>query len=395
MIAINQELQRCKCKGYRGVIGTIISTEGSTYQKAGAKCFISEDGHLTGLVSGGCVEGDLKEYVHEIIATGLPRIVHYDFKDDGDIVWGLGLGCNGKMNIFLEPYRPGQNPENTAMIDAFFSSMLTKPLHRITIVDSNDTSILGKTWLVDPASKEYPKIPNNEILQDYMVNRHTKKNGLSYIGGNLNLSIFYEFTTPPPNLIIFGAGPDAIPLVRMAKTLNWPITVLDYRTALASKQNFPDADEIIVYPAGNVPEITINQNSYVILMTHNFMQDQIILEYLLRTDPAYLGVLGPRKRTEELINSSDIDSDHPKLSTIHSPVGLDLGSKTPEEIALSILAEIMVTYRGGTGSRLSEVKGELIFPHHKASPESYMEKDMTPNIDRKSDFQQLLREEVY
>ncbi|PLT35375.1 XdhC family protein [Bacillus sp. V5-8f] len=361
MIAIYQEMQRCKCNGLKGVIGTILSTEGSTYQKAGAKCFISEDGLLTGLLSGGCVEGDLKEYVHEIIATGFPRIVHYDFQDEGDIVWGLGLGCNGKMNIFLEPYLPDQNCGKPTIIDTFFSAVQMKPVHRITIVDSLDTSLLGTTWLVDPASKDIPDIRFNEILHDYLVKRHTKKNGLSFIGGNLNLLVFYEYTTPPPHLIIYGAGPDAMPLVRMAKLLHWQITVLDYRTSFASKQNFPDADDIIVYPAGKVPEITINQNSYIILMTHNFIQDQMILEDVLKMDPAYLGVLGPRKRTDELIRTSQLLSGNPKLYQIHTPIGLDLGSKTPEEIALSILAEIMVTYRGGTASRLTEVKGDTSF----------------------------------
>lgn len=358
MLAIYRELQRCKCNGLRGVIGTIISTEGSTYQKTGAKCFISEDGILTGLLSGGCVEGDLKEYVHEILASGIPRIVHYDFQDDGDIVWGLGLGCNGKMNIFLEPYLPDEDKRKAALIDTFFSSAQTKPLHRITVVESEDPSLLGTTWIVDPAGKEFPNIPFQEILLDYIEKRYTQKNGLTSIGGKLNLLVFYEFTTPPPNLIIFGAGPDAIPLVRIAKTLNWHITVLDYRTAFANKENFPEADQLIVYPAGKVPDIDINQNSYVILMTHNFIQDQIILEDILNMTPAYLGVLGPRKRTDELIGTSETLVANPMLHQIHSPIGLDLGSKTPEEIALSILAEIMVAYRGGTGYRLSEVKGE-------------------------------------
>jgi xanthine dehydrogenase accessory factor len=358
MITIYMELQRCKGNGLRGVLGTIISTEGSTYQKTGAKCFISEDGILTGLVSGGCVEGDLKEYVDEILATGLPRIVHYDFQDEDDIVWGLGLGCNGKMNIFLEPYFP-EDKRNAAALDTFFSTALTKPIHRITIVGSTDTSIRGTTWVVDPASSELPGIPFIEILHDYIGKRHTQKNSLSSIGGKDNLLVFYEFTTPPPKLNIFGAGPDAIPLVRLAKTLNWHIAVLDYRPAFANKEIFPEADQVIVYPQGSVPGIDINQNSYVILMTHNFLQDQIILEHILNMSPAYIGLLGPKKRTDQLIETSEILRGNPMLHQIHSPIGLDLGSKTPEEIAFSILAEIMVTYRGGgTGSRLSEGKGE-------------------------------------
>ncbi|WP_051348362.1 XdhC family protein [Peribacillus kribbensis] len=359
MNSIYKELQRCKRNGLRGVVGTIISTEGSTYQKTGAKCFISEDGVLTGLLSGGCVEGDLQEYVHDILASGLPRIVHYDFQDDGDIVWGLGLGCNGKLNVFLEPYVPEENKSRANIIESFFLAAQTKPIHRITIVECNDTSLLGTSWMVEPAAKELPALPFQEILQDYQSRRQTKKNSLATIAGNSKLLVFYEFTEPPPNLIIFGAGPDAIPLVKIAKTLNWHITVLDYRAAFANKKNFPEADRLIVYPSGEIPEIEINQNSYIILMTHNFLQDQAILERILKMAPAYIGVLGPRKRTDQLIGTTMTPGTCPGLHVIHSPIGLDLGSKTPEEIALSMAAEIMAAYRGGTGRRLSEVKGAL------------------------------------
>ncbi|CAH0343910.1 XdhC/CoxI family protein [Bacillus sp. CECT 9360] len=358
MYVIFKELQRCRDNGLKGVLGTIISTEGSTYQKTGAKCFITEDGILTGLLSGGCVEGDLKEYVQEILATGLSRIVHYDFQDDGDIVWGLGLGCNGKMNVYLEPYLPGDRNRNAAIIDTFFSAAQSKPIHRITIVATKDESLLGTTWLVEPSSRETPNIPFQEILQDYNRKNDLQKNGLSSIGGQSDLLVFYEFTEPPPELIIFGAGPDAIPLVQIAKMLNWHTTVLDYRTAFVTQENFPNADQLIVYPAGTVPDIAIHHNSYVILMTHNFIQDQIILENVLKMSPSYLGVLGPRKRTDQLIGTSEVLCANPMLHHIHSPIGLDLGSKTPEEIALSIVAEIMLAYRGGTGSRLSEGEGK-------------------------------------
>ncbi|MDQ0218702.1 XdhC/CoxI family protein [Peribacillus cavernae] len=360
MITIHKELQRCKQSGLRGVIGTIISTEGSTYQKTGAKCFIAEDGNVTGLLSGGCVEGDIKEYVHEVLASGLPTIVHYDFQDDGDIIWGLGLGCNGKMEIFLEPYRPCEDEGRAAIIDSYFSSALMKPLHSITIVESNEKSLLGTKWIIDPADKEFSKILYEEVVHDYIRQCNTFKNGLSYIGGELDLHVFYESTTPSPHLVIYGAGPDAVPLVRIAKTLNWHVSVLDYRPAYANQENFPDSDQLIVYPSGKVPDIEINKNSYVILMTHNFLQDQIILEGILETESAYIGLLGPRKRTDELIDTSKSLAGNSKLHHIHSPIGLDIGSQTPEEIALSILAEIMVAYRGGTGSRLSEVKGQRL-----------------------------------
>ncbi|KIL45066.1 XdhC family protein [Jeotgalibacillus soli] len=356
MIAIQKEIQRCIQNGLSGVIGTIISTEGSTYQKTGAKCFIHEDGKITGLLSGGCVEGDLKEYAFQIIESGIPQIVEYDFQDEGDLVWGLGLGCNGKMDIFLEPFLPKQEYERAVSIDAYYKAALMKPMHCITIIRSAEQSLVGTKWMIDPESEEFPEIENKEILIDYLHQRETLKNGRSMIEEKCELQVFYECTTPPPQLMIFGAGPDAVPIVRMAKSLNWQVTVLDYRPAFATEENFPEADRLLIYPAGTAPVIELNRNSYVILMTHNFLQDQLILEHILTKDAAYIGLLGPRKRTNELIKTSMSLEMNMKIDEIHSPIGLDIGSKTPEEIALSIIAEIMLVYRGGTGSRLSDVK---------------------------------------
>ncbi|PLS16017.1 xanthine dehydrogenase [Bacillus sp. M6-12] len=355
MLAISKEIQKYRQNGLKGVIGTIISTSGSTYQKTGAKCFIGEDGRITGLLSGGCVEGDLKEYVKEVLNTGVPQTVHYNFQDEGDLVWGLGLGCNGKMNIFLEPYIPGDDLQKAEKIDSYFSNVLRKPLHSITIVDSSKKSLIGLKWVIDPEEPILQQITFKEIEKNYTENRFNQENRLSYIGGEHNLEVFYEYTAPIPQLTIFGAGPDAIPLVRLAKTLNWHVTVLDYRPAFVTSENFPEADELIVYPAGSVPNIQINRNTYIVLMTHNFIQDQAILEDIIHSEAAYIGLLGPRKRTNEIISTSKNLLNNPMLREIHSPVGLDIGSKTPEEIAFSIIAEIMITYRGGTGLRLTEL----------------------------------------
>ncbi|QXJ37129.1 putative xanthine dehydrogenase subunit A [Parageobacillus caldoxylosilyticus] len=356
MIAIKKELERCKKEGLSGVLGTIISTEGSTYQKTGAKCFISEDRRLTGLLSGGCVESDIIEHAMKVLETGKPTVVHYDFYGDDDIVWGLGVGCNGKMNIFLQPYLPVKQPEKAAIIDRYFSDSLQKTLHTVTIVKAKDESLEGKMWVIDGAfgNNNLP-ISLHEIAADYMRRKRNLKNGVVYLGGEQDLYVYYESTSPPPHLIVFGAGPDAIPLVKMAKNLKWLVTVLDYRPSYCNEQNFPDADFIHVYPSGSVPNISLYENSYVVIMTHNFLHDREILESILNSDAAYIGLLGPRKRTDRLIATSNTLISNENVRRIHSPIGLDIGAKTPEEIALSILAEIMMVYRGGTGKKLSQL----------------------------------------
>ena len=356
MIAIQKELERCKKKGLSGVIGTIISTEGSTYQKAGTKCFISEDRHLTGILSGGCVESDIMEHAFKVLENEKPTVLHYNFYGDEDIVWGLGVGCNGKINILLEPYLPAKQPEKAALIERYFSDSLKKPLHAITVVEANDESLQGKTWIIDAVdTKRGSTISVQDIADDYKKRKKNLKNELIHIGGEQDLYVYYESVSPPPHLIVFGAGPDAIPLVKMAKNLKWKVTVLDYRPSYCSKDHFPDADDLCLYPSGSVPKVSLHQNSYVVIMTHNFLHDKEILEEILNSDAAYIGLLGPRKRTDQLIAASDILVNNDKVHLLHSPIGLDIGAKTPEEIALSILAEITMVYRGGSGQKLSQL----------------------------------------
>jgi xanthine dehydrogenase accessory factor len=356
VITIKKELERCKKEGLSGVIGTIISTKGSTYQKTGAKCFISEDRKLTGLLSGGCVEADMMEHAVKVLETGKPAVIHYDFYGEEDIVWGLGVGCNGKMNIFLQPYLPKKQPERAEMIDQYFLQSLQKQLHAVTIVNAKDKNLQGKMWILDPfKSNDDSLITVSEIAKDYQNRKNNLKNEMVYLGGEKELYVYYESLSPPPHLKVFGAGPDAIPLVKMAKNLKWIVTVLDHRPTYCNENNFPDADFIHVYPKGSVPEVSLNENTYVIIMTHNFLHDQEILESIIHSNAAYIGLLGPRKRTAQLIESSQILKFNPDIQQIHSPIGLDIGAKTPEEIAFSILAEIMMVYRGGTGRKLSEL----------------------------------------
>lgn len=356
MITIQKELERCKKKGLSGVIGTIISTEGSTYQKAGAKCFISEDRKLTGILSGGCVESDIIEHAMKVIEREKPIILHYDFYGDGDIVWGLGVGCNGKIHILLQPYLPAKQPEKAAVIEQYVSDSLQKPLHAVIIVKAKDESLRGKMWVIDSDfNNSGSPISVHEIAVDYEARKKNFKNEMVYLGGEQDLYVYYELVSPPPHLYVFGAGPDAIPLVKMAKNLKWLVTVLDYRPSYCNKHNFPDADNIIVYPSGSVPNVSLHENSYVVIMTHNFVHDREILEHILNSNAAYIGLLGPRKRTDQLISTSADLMTNEKVHFLHSPIGLDIGAKTPEEIALSILAEIMMSYRGGSGKKLSQL----------------------------------------
>ncbi|PID15004.1 MULTISPECIES: XdhC family protein [unclassified Sporosarcina] len=356
---IYEEIMRCKKLGLDGVLGTIISTEGSTYQKTGAKCFIAADGKLTGIVSGGCVEGDLQMIANEVIDKGKPKIVHYDFQDEGDLIWGLGVGCNGKMDVFLEPYRPEKDVVQAERIQKWFERGKSKILHGITVTDAEDNSYVGRKWLIDPDTLDFDSVPFKEIIHDYLENKGSSAASVIHIAGKGTFQLFYDVIYPAPTLAIFGGGPDAVPLVQLAKKMKWNVIVLDHRPAFANSGNFPEADTVVRYPPGSTPNFELDGNTYVVIMSHHFLQDQIVLKDVVNSEAAYIGLLGPRRRTDELAKGLYLAS-HSNSYKIHSPIGLDIGAETPEEIALSIISELIAVYRGGSGNKLTTLEGKFI-----------------------------------
>ncbi|WP_085507100.1 XdhC family protein [Thalassobacillus devorans] len=359
MLPIYKEMKRCRDLMKKGVLGTIIRTEGSTYQKAGAKCFISEDGFITGLVSGGCVEGDLGEYAKHVMETGNSKKVFYDFRDGGDDLWGLGLGCNGSIEIYLEPFYP-MSP-SSIQIEEFFSRALSSSICMITIISSDNPISSEKERIII----EEENSSHNEIKDERIKNEYNKrlKNNETGLYRREELEVFFDFVIPSPHVIVFGAGPDAVPLVDGVKRLNWRVSVIDHRPEFVSGSHFPDADELILNKRGTLPEMTLNEHSFIVIMTHHFEQDQQILSELLKVKTGYIGILGPRKRTYQLLegisNAKDISEQ--ELINFYSPIGLDISAKTPEEISYSIVTEMINVHRGGNGISLKMTKGPYIW----------------------------------
>jgi xanthine dehydrogenase accessory factor len=362
VLKIFQEIERCKRFNLQGVLGTIISTEGSTYQKIGTKCFFAEDGKITELLSGGCVESDLAEYGKQVLESNQPKRIHYDFRQDEDLPWGLGVGCNGAIDIFLEPYYPHKKADEEYSLEKMFTLGISQPLSIITIVDAEDPSLIGKKWLVTPEDNITEHALLKEIVSELERKLLRKEKGLSILYSELGrLEVFFDFQIPTPNLIIFGAGPDAVSLVNGAKQLGWGISIVDHRPGYVNSENFPDADSLICCPKDSWPELTLNDNSFIVIMSHHFLQDQVYLENVLQKDVPYIGLLGPRERTNKLLNMTFKNNrmERITLKNIHSPIGLDIGAKTPEEIALSILSEMVVVYRGGTAIEFAKSVKEV------------------------------------
>ena len=357
MFTITNEMERCGRENKRGVMATVIRVEGSAYQKEGAKCFIAEDGELIGLLSGGCVESDVIEHGKEVLQTGRPKKIYYDFRDEVDQIWGLGVGCNGAIEIFLELYDPIGHPEKCELMKAAFTTSKTEII--ATITASKNEFEIGDKWIVSV---------KNEVIS---INRFEGKTnpyskllkGKSMLASlNNNTEVFFDYIDPVPTLCVFGAGPDAAPLVKTVKNLGWLVKVVDHRPGFVSETNFPFADELICYQRDESPEVGLHENVYAVVMSHQFIQDQIVLETLLKSNIPYIGVLGPVTRTEQLLQPicNKYSIAELKLDRIYSPVGIDIGAKNPEEIALSIASELVNVHRDGNSVHLKQTKGNSL-----------------------------------
>jgi xanthine/CO dehydrogenase XdhC/CoxF family maturation factor len=298
-------------------LATLVTVEGSSYRRPGARLLVLSGGRRIGSISGGCLEDDIVLRARNVLQSGQPEVALYDTTSENDIVWGVGLGCRGVVRVFIEKI-PAIRPKWLSVLAKNQSAYRNTPL---AIVHGESANSHRGTHLIHDLP---PDIAAEEI--------------------------FKEVIAPPPALFLFGAGDDAIPLARLAKEVGWRVTLIDSRAAYATAQRFPEVDRIIVAPAeGLAGQLELDEKSFVVLMTHRFAEDEKLLRFLLERPLAYLGVLGPRQRTDRLLAQLEDDGFTALPETMErlcAPVGLDLGSTTPETIALSILAELQCCLTG-------------------------------------------------
>jgi xanthine/CO dehydrogenase XdhC/CoxF family maturation factor len=309
-------------------LATVIAVEGSSYRLPGARMLVAADGRTWGGVSGGCLERDVARRALGVIETGRPVRCRYDTGDDEELLHGAATGCGGTIHLYLQPLsanRPGPLPHIAEVLRT------RQPLTIATTLDDGQSRVA--------------------LASDSLPVADAK-------------NVFVETILPPQAIVIFGAGPDVPPLVAIAKTLGWHVTVVASRPATGVRERLAAADSIHVTgadaPADGVP---LPDDAAVLLMTHNLARDRLILAALpprLR----YVGILGPASRTRRLFDEVPVD-----LSRLHAPVGLDLGAQTPEEIALAIAAEIQAVVRNAAAGFLRDRPGP-IHDRRPASPDT-------------------------
>lgn len=343
-------------QGKKAALATVVLVEGSAYRKAGARMLITEDGQLTGAISGGCLEGDALRKARMVIMQQQSLLVTYDTMDDDDAKFGIGLGCNGIIHILIEPINDGQNnpiellkkiitTRNYAVLVTLFSVEDRKAPQPGTCLSLTNTGVLMNGIEAAPYK--------NELLSDAKAALESQSSSILNYSG---YTAFVECVKPVISLVILGAGNDAIPLTKIADVLGWNVTVIDGRPNYAVKDRFPLANRVILAKAEQVlANIEINNWTAFVLMTHNYNYDIAFLQQLLPLNVPYIGILGPKRKLErtlsELEDKGTMITDE-NLNAIYSPVGLDIGSENSEEIALSIVSEIKAVFSSRKGHSL-------------------------------------------
>jgi len=343
--------ERERAAGRAVALGLLVETAGSTYRKPGALMLIAANGDSAGLLSGGCLEGDLAEYARTVIATGNARLVSYDMRGGDDLVWGLGLGCEGAMHILLMRVGPqnGWQPlEHLAQALANHERTAVG----IVVASERSDSPTGTVVLHGPS----------EVAAVLASAADAGRIGW-YQTDSPRWKMFALPLGLPPKLLLLGAGPDAAPVVDFAARLNWKVTLVDHRPAYADAAHFPQAERVLHGQPDELHDtVGAAPFSAAVVMSHHLPSDLKYLRALAATQIPYIGLLGPAARRERLL--ADLGADAEKIrGRLHAPVGLAIGGRSPESIALAIIAEIHAFVHVGT----ARVQGAPL-PFHTPVP---------------------------
>lgn len=373
IITAYEQAQR---EGHRTALATVVHVDGSAYRRPGARMLVTDEGVLTGAISGGCLEGDALRKAQLALSRQASMVVTYDTMEDDDAKLGLGLGCNGIIQVLFEPIDP-DNPDNPIELLKQIAKE-RRPAVLVTLFSlakkrepQPGTCILITPTTNDPANlrtavKEHPQ--RIAAITDAQKALQEKQSSFkTYIGENEELTAFIEYIQPPISLIIIGAGNDVVPLAKMADILGWQTTIVDGRPSLAKQDRFTSSCQVVVAkPEKALENIAIDERTAFLLMTHNYNYDLALLKQLLNKNIKYIGSLGPKKKLDRMVNDlkeEEIEITEEQLNNIYGPSGLNIGAETPEEIALSILAEIKAVFADRPGTSLRNNK-DVIHPRH-------------------------------
>lgn len=347
--AVLEAIREWSAKEIEFALATVVGVRGSTYRGLGARQLVGADGAGVGTVSGGCLDRDLHTVALEVIASNNSRLVEFDLTADDEAIWGWGIGCNGATKLLVEP-------AGTAVALAGLLERIRAEQRATAIVHRLDDDGVGRRAVVTAGT-----VDGDVDAATVAAAREALGHGWSVTVESAGRPALIEVVAAPSRLVVCGAGHDAAPLVAFGSSLGFQVVVVDDRRVFLDRERFPDAASLVMCRPSELTEhVDIDERSYVVLMSHNYLRDLDYLTSLSSTQPAYVGALGPGQRLGRLLG--DLAERGVQLSDdfvrrLHGPAGLDVGAEGPAEIAWSILGEIMAVRRGKDGGKLRVRKG--------------------------------------
>ncbi len=366
LLRLLAEADRLRRAGQPFALATVVKIDGSTYRRPGARMLVDPDGATCGTISGGCLEQEVARQALDVLAQGAPQLLPFDLSDD-DLILGFGTGCNGVVHVLLEPVPVEGRADATRLVEACLESRQTGLV--ATVIDAPEADLLGRRLLLrqDGASEGDLDAPalRGAVLADAAraladgrphLRRYPAEGGVA--------EVLFEVVHPPIRLVIFGAGHDVTPLVRLARELAWSVAIVGRKPPDLLATRFPEADEhvFLMHPEEALAYVRLDAHSAAVVMNHQYARDKAVVGALLTSPVPYVGALGPRDRAARILD--ELRAEVPSLreadfARFHGPVGLDIGTETPEEIALSIVAEIQAVHHARAGGMLRERPGAI------------------------------------
>jgi xanthine dehydrogenase accessory factor len=338
------------------VLATVIDVQGSSYRRPGTRMLLTLDGSSWGMISGGCLEHDVMDHARRALQSGQACTVRYDSTSEDDIVFGTGLGCNGIIDVFIEPVT---REFRRLFVRAIEYCNKTREQGGIATLLNGGVGITS--WQHAFLTRGGNWISGGSLIQD-LNSIFIGANGQSFTAELRDGRVFVQPLLPPIHLVIFGGWLDIVPLIRIGKEVGFHVTVVDALCRDSSHVLFHEADSILLCsPEEAVSRLKFNHRTAVMLMAHHFERDQEALGTMLNANPFYIGMLGPKRRQERILAAPSVDNvviSDGFARNLYGPAGLDLGGTSPETIALAIVAEIQSKHARSSGGSLRDCMGQ-------------------------------------
>lgn len=360
--------RRLRAAGRAYLVATVVKIGGSSYRRPGARMLIDDRGQTWGTISGGCLEAEVAQQALALLAEGRPRLVPFDLGED-DLVLGFGTGCDGTVHVFIAPVPAAPKP---GVLDLFEQCIDTRRRGvLVTVIDAAGTLAgdLGAHLLLDEAGDLTDGLAGSALRDEVLEAAQAlleieQTEARTYLWHTRvfthkagTAEVLLEVVRPPIRLFVFGEGHDVHGLVRLAKSVGWTVVVVGRKPAEVLAQRFPEADAhlFLMHPEDALRQMTPDARSAAVVMNHTYVRDRALLAVLLNTALPYVGLLGPRERTARMLAELTAEGTAPTAAQrqrLFGPLGLDIGTETPEEIALSAIAEIQAVLHHRAGGSL-------------------------------------------